>query len=148
MDKGFTLIELMIVVAIIGVLAAIAIPAYQDYTIRAKVTEGLNLASATKILVTENAATALPLDAGFVRGPSTKNISFIAIDQSNGEIKIKYNPVAGGMSGADTIVFIPTYDNGRPLLGDANKSIVPHTAIQWSCSGGTLVAKYRPSVCR
>lgn len=61
MEKGFTLIELMIVAAIIGVLAAIAIPAYQDYTIRAKVTEGIGLASVAKMLVTENAALGSPL---------------------------------------------------------------------------------------
>src|SRR5690554_4403279 len=56
MQKGFTLIELMIVVAIIGILAAIALPAYQDYTIRAKVTEGLSLAASARTAVSENAA--------------------------------------------------------------------------------------------
>ena len=56
-NRGFTLIELMIVVAIVGILAAVAIPAYQDYTIRARVTEGLNLASAAKLAVSETALT-------------------------------------------------------------------------------------------
>ena len=65
-QKGFTLIELMIVVAIVGILAAIAIPAYQDYTVRARVTEGLSLASAAKVTVSENAMSGLPLNQGWV----------------------------------------------------------------------------------
>src|ERR1700675_2623730 len=95
-QKGFTLIELMIVVAIIGILAAIAIPAYQDYTVRAKVTEGLNLADSAKTSVAEgfqsngingvNAAS-VAWAAGFT---ASKYVSGITINAANGEIQITY----------------------------------------------------------
>lgn len=147
MGKGFTLVELMIVVTILGVLALFSIPAYQNYTIRAKVVEGFHLVSAAKMIVVENAALGAPLDAGFI-SQTTDIIASIKVNQSNGEISAIFNSVAGGKTGANSIIFIPTYGNNIPLVGDATKSVVPHTVIVWTCTGGTLLEKYRPAVCR
>ena len=136
-QKGFTLIELMIVVAIIGILAAVAIPAYQDYTIRARVSDGLNMASAAKLAVSEttlsnNALPANQAATGYTTPAATANVTSIAIaGDGSGTITVTYTAAAGG----GTITLVPTFA--------ANAA-----AVTWNCTGGTLLDRYRPANCR
>ncbi len=138
-QKGFTLIELMIVVAIVGILAAIAIPAYQDYTVRARVTEGLSLADAAKTAVAETAqsqgglANVTAANSGYTFPTPTATVGNIAITDATGVITVTY--LAPLVPGGGTLTLTPTQAN-------------QNSPITWACQVGTLLPKYAPANCR
>ena len=154
-QKGFTLIELMIVVAIIGILAAIAIPAYQDYTIRAQVTEGLNLASDLKAGVGEVYAqtgdfAGIGLAQVGVSGATSKSGKYVTgIDVVDGVITITYGGAQANakISGA-TLSLSPGSNANEDVVWVCGNKAAPSGVTVATTGATSLLDKYMPANCR
>jgi type IV pilus assembly protein PilA len=168
LQQGFTLIELMIVVAIIGILAAIAIPAYQDYTIRAQVSEGMSLAAAAKAAVAldflnEGAAPVNRTDAGMTATPTDTQGKYVAsVTVTNGAIIMAYGNDANAQIDTETLGLTPYESGDLSVVWKCGASPAPTGLALMGTSGAVNIAvqdngtlgdtatfhQYLPSACR
>ena len=145
--SGFTLIELMIVLAIVGVVAAYATPAYQDYLARSRVGEGLSLASSARLTVAENAASGSDLGGGYASPPGTRNVDSIHVDDDNGQITIAYSTRVAP-AGSNVLVLVPSApDNAETPTARTvlTKGSVQAGSITWECFAASKTASSLPA---
>jgi type IV pilus assembly protein PilA len=176
-QQGFTLIELMIVVAIVGILAALAIPAYNDYMVKSRVTEGLSLVTALKLQVAESGLSVDGLDAlatswnaqAGASGANSKYVESIQIDGTSGEVTITYIETSVGLgTGENTLVlapFIRSAASGTAAVALGTALADGGTgSLDWGCASttqvnstaqgmagitdGTLLPQYAPNNCK
>ena len=154
-QKGFTLIELMIVIAIIGILAAIAIPAYQNYLIRSQVTEGLSLAAAAKAAVSENFANkgVWPTDnnaAGLGAANTIQGNYVSAVTIAGGGVTVTYGNTANAAINGQTVGLTPGADSNGDIIWQCGQSASPSawTSNATSAASTSVLNKFLPSSCR
>jgi type IV pilus assembly protein PilA len=156
LQKGFTLIELMIVVAIIGILAAIAIPAYQDYTIRAQVSEGMNMAAAAKAAVAESYlnrgnAPVNRTQAGMTATSTDTTGKYVTgVEVTNGTITVTYGNEANQNIASNTLTLTPYISVDRSVAWRCGNAVAPTNTVMPGSAyvAPTVQPQYLPSACR